>query len=234
MECSWALQRYWDKLNGKGKGDYDQITAAGDHGQMTGKADYYYQAHDGEGRGHEKTKATGSAAASSVSNPVPENPVALQRYYDRKGQGKMTGKGAHDAMTGKVSKMGVIMTGIMDKNVTGKCQLKMTGKGTGKGDYHVTGKGDNDMLGNVKGEVYVQLTGASGYEMTGNVKSEIYVEMANAGDYEVMMLGRGKMTGKDSKAKNKSSCKRWAGALAGFRNRTTRPLRRLTGKQTVA
>ena len=126
------------------------------------------------------------------------------------------------------------MTGIMDKNLTGKCQLKMTGKGTGKGDYHVTGKGDNDMLGNVKGEVYVQLTGASGYEMTGNVKSEIYVEMANAGDYEVMMLGRGKMTGKDSKAKNKSSCKRWAGALAGFRNRTTRPLRRLTGKQTVA
>ena len=92
-------------MNGKGKGDYDQITAAGDHGQMTGKADYYYQAHDGEGRGHEKTKATGSAAAS-VSNPVPENPVALQRYYDRKGQGKMTGKGAHDAMTGKVSKMG--------------------------------------------------------------------------------------------------------------------------------
>ena len=120
MECSWALQRYWDKLNSKGKGDYDQITAAGDHGQMTGKADYYYQAHDGEGRGHEKTKATGSAAASSVSNPVPENPVALQRYYDRKGKGKMTGKGAHDAMTGKVSKMGVIMTGIMDKNVTGK------------------------------------------------------------------------------------------------------------------
>ena len=77
----------------------------------------------------------------------------------------------------------------------------MTGKGTGKGDFHMTGKGDNDMLGNVKGEVYVQLTGASGYEMTGNVKSEIYVEMANAGDYEVMMLGRGKMTGKDSKAK---------------------------------
>ena len=39
MECSWALQRYWDKLNGKGKGDYDQITAAGDHGQMTGKVE---------------------------------------------------------------------------------------------------------------------------------------------------------------------------------------------------
>ena len=121
----------------------------------------------------------------------------------------------------------------MDKNLTGKCQLNMTGKGTGKGDYHVTGKGDNDMLGNVKGEVYVQLTGASGYEMTGNVKSEIYVEMANAGDYEVMMLGRGKMTGKDSKAKNKASCKRWRGALAA-RVSTTRPLRRLTGKQTVA
>ena len=135
----------------------------------------------------------------------------------------MTGKGAHDAMTGKVSKMGVIMTGIMDKNVTGKCQLQMTGKGTGKGDYHVTGKG----------EVNVQLTGASGYEVTGNVKSEIYVEMANAGDYEVMMLGRGKMTGKDSKAKHMASCKRLRGALAA-RVRTTCPLRRLTGKQTVA
>ena len=70
-------------------------------------------------------------------------------------------------------------------------------------------------------------------EMIGDVKSEIYVEMANAGDYEVMMLGRGKMTGKDSKARNMASCKRLRGALAAM-VRTTRPLRRLTGKQTVA
>ena len=75
MECSWALQRYWDNLNGKGKGDYDQITAAGDHGQMPGKADYYYQAHDGEGKPSSTTSLPRHTHVVGSSRAMLERPL---------------------------------------------------------------------------------------------------------------------------------------------------------------